>query len=605
MDVISRQIRLVRKRQTINRFLRYFAITLGMAAGAWLLLVLTDRLLALSLPLDLAASLAGGLALLGAIIWALIRRVSPLQAAIEIDTRARLKERISTAWSVRDSHDPFAEAVAHDAEKVVAALRVQSHVPYQAPREWPWPLAIVAAAAMLYAFLPQWNLLASARGDQERANAADMVAAKQIAVSVRQQSQRIKQRLENKPELKNLLGTLDKLDIPENPGMKPDDLRRDVVKKVESVRDQIRQKLTSNEMKMLEALKRDLAKLDTPRGDDAAAKLAQALAQGDMQKARKAMERLKQELDQAAKSGKLSAKQKAKLAEMSKKLDSLSKQLQELANKPTARLELQNKAGLSRKEAEKLLEKLKNMDPKQMEKALQQALAQKHKQLSKEQIKQMAKKIAQQQQLQQKLSQMAQAMQQAAKSCQNPGNEGQGKPGGGQMSFDSAMGMISELEMADQVLQELQADLSDLDQLKHGVCQGNFGRRWCPRSDEVGGQGLNKGFGYGAKTGKKAAAFGYKSTKVKSKLRSGEIIGEMLVDGPMIKGDVSAEAREAVNAAQRDAADAIEREEVPRQYEKVLREYFERLAGLAGASPAGSVKNKGREEQKQEASKAP
>ena len=74
----------------------------------------------------------------------------------------------------------------------------------------------------------------------------------------------------------------------------------------------------------------------------------------------------------------------------------------------------------------------------------------------------------------------------------------------------------------------------------------------------------------------------YDPTKVKSKMRGGEIIGQMLIDAPQIKGDAAAELRDAVNSAVRDATDAVERNQIPRQYERVLKVYFERLAGLIG-----------------------
>jgi hypothetical protein len=68
-------------------------------------------------------------------------------------------------------------------------------------------------------------------------------------------------------------------------------------------------------------------------------------------------------------------------------------------------------------------------------------------------------------------------------------------------------------------------------------------------------------------------------------MRGGEIIGQMLIDAPQIKGDAAAELRDAVNSAVRDATDAVERNQIPRQYERVLKIYFERLAGLIGEQP--------------------
>jgi hypothetical protein len=99
-------------------------------------------------------------------------------------------------------------------------------------------------------------------------------------------------------------------------------------------------------------------------------------------------------------------------------------------------------------------------------------------------------------------------------------------------------------------------------------------------------QGPNEGYGYGSRIGKERAAHQYDPTKVRSKMRGGEIIGQMLIDAPQIKGEAAAEVRDAVNSAVRDATDAVERNQIPRQYERVLRIYFERLAGLVGEQPA-------------------
>jgi hypothetical protein len=57
----------------------------------------------------------------------------------------------------------------------------------------------------------------------------------------------------------------------------------------------------------------------------------------------------------------------------------------------------------------------------------------------------------------------------------------------------------------------------------------------------------------------------------------------MLVEGPQVRGQATAEQLSAAQAEVRDQMDAVEREEVPRQYQRALREYFERLAGLMRA----------------------
>lgn len=79
-------------------------------------------------------------------------------------------------------------------------------------------------------------------------------------------------------------------------------------------------------------------------------------------------------------------------------------------------------------------------------------------------------------------------------------------------------------------------------------------------------------------------------------MRGGEIIGQMLIDAPQIKGEAAAELRDAVNSAVRDATDAVERNQIPRQYERVLKVYFERLAGLIGEQASADEKTNASEQ---------
>ena len=64
------------------------------------------------------------------------------------------------------------------------------------------------------------------------------------------------------------------------------------------------------------------------------------------------------------------------------------------------------------------------------------------------------------------------------------------------------------------------------------------------------------------------------------------------LDGDQLRGDSIAQAREAVNAAVRDASAEISEDRVPRQYHKVMRKYFDRLANLADRQLAGKKDNK-------------
>ncbi len=590
MGEVQQRVQQVRRRLNLNRFLEALVLGVLIAAAGWALVVLLERLFQFGIPLMTACAAAGGVAVLIAVTRSYLRRANDYVAAVMIDRAAGLKERVSSALAFETSSDPFARATCSDAVQAARAVHVPTHVPLHAPGNWPWTLAVVAVAVLLYGLLPQWNLLASVAPESTRDTQRQATEKKQIEIAVKETQARLAEQVKDNPRLQNLIGDLDALTADDQSDLTPEDLRRDVVKKVESATSQLRARLDNDEMKLLDALKRDLAKLETPDGDDNASKLAQALQQGDMQLAKSAMSDLKKQIDQASESESLTPEQKAQMNAMKEKLEDLSKQIGKLADNQRMQKELENKAGLTPEQAKKLLEQMKNMDPKDLQKALQKALSEAGAKISPEQLEKLARKMAENQELKQKMQDMAQAMQQAAQSCQQPGDGrgGEGQPGAAGVA--GAMEMMSDLEMAEQMMNDLEAQLAELEDLKAGVCQGGNGQPGNQRkpfdSDQIGGQGPQEGLGYGAKTGKKTAAFGHKSQKVRGKLQQGEIIGQMLIDGPQLKGEVGVEAKDAIAAAQRDATEAIDRKEIPRQYWKVVREFTESMAGLAPPAEA-------------------
>lgn len=595
MSILDQQVRRTRFRLTLNVVLRQVALGVLLAAVGWTIVILVERALVLGVPLWPSAGLLVVLGLIVAGVRVYRLRVDALCAAVVLDEAARLKERVSTALTCQHDADPFARATVHDAERVAGAVHVPTHVACRAPDLWPWSLATVLMAAIFFQFMPQLNLLAGEPVEEDDSLAAALEERQSVEVALRAQMERVRQRLQDKPALASLQEGLEKLELPDEPTQTPEDVRREAVKRIEKVSDKLKQQLEADALQSLEELKRELAKLETPKGDDAGSKLTQALASGDMEAAKKALEGLKKELEEAAQSG--DAEAQRKLADMQNKLDDLAKQLTKLGDQQKLLKDLENKGGLSEEQAKKLLEKLKGMDPKQLAEEVKKQLADSG--MTQEQIKELAKKIAQNQQMRQQLKSMAQAMAQAAQACQQCQGGGAGNAGvqSLQGALQDAMGQLSDLEMAEQMMNELEAELAELDDLKQGVCQGNG---MCPGPadpNKIGNQGPQAGYGYGSRIGKQRGAHQYKATKAKTRTQDGQIIGQMLIDGPQIKGEATAEVAEAVTSAVRDAEDAVEREQVPRQYERVVRLYFERLAGLM----SGESKTEG--DKKEEAPK--
>jgi hypothetical protein len=559
----------------------FASLALGVliAASAWTLALLAERAFVFGLPL--AVSLAGAAAVAATIAVGrtLLRRSDSLSAAIALDRAAGLKERVSSALALARSSDPFAQAVVRDAGRVAAGVHVPAHVPLRSPRLAPWSLSVVALAGLAYGLMPKLNLLAAVREERQEEEAARLEH-QNIQVAIRDQLKRVEARASENPGLERLMDDLKALEIPDEPTRTPEDVRREAIKRIDSVTDALERKKQNENVAAFEELQKQLQKLDTPNGDDPASKLAKALSEGDNQAAKQALADLKKQLENAAEAGDEPAK--AKLREMQAKLENLSAQLAKLGEMQKLQKDLENKAGLTEEQAKQLLERLSKMDPAQLEQELKKRLGESG--LSEQQIKEMAKKMMQQQKAMMECKSLASAMAQAAAACQQAQQGDGGSPAAAQaaaQALDGAMGQLSEMEMAEQMMNELQAQLSDLDKLREGVCQGGFGNCAGQPGDNVGGQGANPGLGYGERVGRQRVAHQYQATKVDANTGQGQIIGQMLIDGPQLRGEATADAQEAVGAALRDATDAIERQQVPRQYERVLRDYFESLAGLA------------------------
>lgn len=581
MSMVDQHVRQTRLRLTLNLTMRHVAWGVLVAAIGWTVVVLVERAFALGIPLWPSAGLAAVAALLVGVVGTYRGRMDRLRAAMVLDQAAVLKERVSTALTCQQSTDPFARATVHDAEQTVSRVHVPQRIPYRAPDLWPWSLATVAFAAIFFQFMPQLNLLAGEQPQADDSLSAAIEERQNVELALQRQMERVKQRLQDRPALADLQEGLEELELPDEPTKTPQDVRREAVKKIEKVSDQLKQRLEADSLKSLDQLKRELAKLQTPKGDDPASKLSQALASGDMEAARQAMSDLKKLLEEAAKSADAEAKQK--LALMQKQLDQLSKQLAKLGDQKKLLKDLENKASLSEEEAKKLLEKLAGMDPQQVAEEMKKQLARSG--MSSKQIEELAKKLAQNQRMRSQLQSMAQAMASVAQACQQCQAAGQGNAGAAAMqgALQGAMGQLSELEMAQQMMNELEAQLAELDDLKAGICQGNVRGPDPADPNRIGVQGPNAGYGYGSRIGKERGAHQYKASKAKTRTQSGQIIGQMLIDGPQIKGEATAEVTEALGSALRDAEDAVERDEIPRQYQRVVQLYFERLAGLMRA----------------------
>ena len=98
--------------------------------------------------------------------------------------------------------------------------------------------------------------------------------------------------------------------------------------------------------------------------------------------------------------------------------------------------------------------------------------------------------------------------------------------------------------------------------------------------------GENPGQGEGNIAPSQQTGFNLVNERTPVKTGKGSIVSQQFIDGEQYKGEVSEAFREAAISAQRKVTDAVTREEIPRQYQGSVKEYFTRSTrGLQGGQP--------------------
>jgi len=94
------------------------------------------------------------------------------------------------------------------------------------------------------------------------------------------------------------------------------------------------------------------------------------------------------------------------------------------------------------------------------------------------------------------------------------------------------------------------------------------------------------GRGRGGLAAEEQTGVAFKMERGKVPTGKGAIIGQFLVEGEQVKGDVQAEFGRLIDAAERDASDRIHRDRIPRQYQQAVKAYFSNVR--RASSPSGT-----------------
>ena len=560
---LDRQVARVRRRlllQTVLQMLVWCWLASLAGAVGWFLAepyVLQDA--APPLRWTVAGSLLGAGAVL-ALVLAGLRTPTRLTAALALDERFNLKERVTTTLMLSEAEraSPAGQALIADVHSRLGPVRVRDRFPVRIP----WlaaSLPVGAVVLVLLAFFYKPALTPTQAGSNQPL-ADSPVAKAQIEKSLRPLHRKPAKKLGERPkseDLQRLEAELDRL------AQKPHDTKaqaRELVKDLTNAEDEVR-KREKQLADRVDALKEQMKQIERlskkDKKDGPARKLDKALDQVDLKKAREEAERLGKQLQadeeiarlrKKSKDEKLTEEQKQELREQLKKLkdqeltrqqkEQMEQQLQDMKDK-LERLTRSDEA----KERLRELQRQGAINQEELERELDQ-IDRNMAKLDKETLHQL-------QELADKLGECRKCMQ-------------EGKQGEAAKKMAEAADKLAKLDPNGEC-KELQQQLQQLQQARKAMCQALDGK-------PVPGAGKRPESPDGKTTAKEEWAH--------SRMDKGRLQVIDQVDGDGFKGPRKpAEITEEIRRASQQEPEALDRQRLPRSASDMARGYFEKLRG--------------------------
>jgi hypothetical protein len=548
MEEIQRQVRKARRRLNGQQFLHVVIWSLTIALTIALVGLAIPRVMILSVQPDVWTwSWIGGGASLGILAgWfiAFWQRRNDLQAAIELDRRFGLKERVSSslALSADERESEIGQVLMIDAARRVERIDIGEQF------SWGWNaralLPMIPAFAMfaLVYFVPHAAQQASASSGsvaEEKARIKKAVAELEKKFTEKKEALKDQGLKESEAILNELAKTAEKMKKAELEDQK------DALVKLNDLTKEAQQR--RNQLAPTEKLKEQLEGMKK-LNDGPAEKLADAMREGDLAQAAKEMQKLMEKLQK----GELNKEERQKMAEqleqVQQKIEQVKKEHEAQKQALQEKIEQQKQQG-NAAEAAKLqqeLEKLQAQDD-QMKKGAEQ----------------MAKKLGE-----------------AAKNL---------KEGNAQQAAEDLEQLAQDLQgMQDQLndLETLDEAMNEIDETKKAMgckkCAGD-GCQACQGKGAGGGNkgdkpgdGLGEGQGFGERPEEKTDTKGYDS-RVRAKPKQGSAVRVGDAGGPNLPGKVQESVKEQVEASLSQEPDPIDEAALPRDQREHSKEYFEKL----------------------------
>jgi hypothetical protein len=549
MDQIRLQVDRARRRLWIELFLGRLVKCWFAALAVAAIAVAVPKIVAIeNLPAAWATAwLIGAVAvgLLVALVWTWLRGRSELDAAMEIDRRFDLKERIASSLSLTPeaAATPAGRALVADALRSVGRIEIDERFKIRLGRAAWLPLGPAALALLLVALVDNKTAQSSAApGDAITAQALDNAT---TALRERLRERRDEAARRGLEEAEALLAEMERevervaAQRDRNPTqalVRLNDLTRELEER--------RERMGGDE-----ELRRQLAGMrDVGRGP--ADRMIEAMRSGDWQQAQQELKKLQETLQ----SGNLDEEARRQLAEQMRQLQEqlaeAAQQRQQAMDDLERKVEEQKRQG-NLAEAGELQDQLDRMRRRD-----QQA----------QQLQRLAQQMADAQQAMESGNQAAaaQAMQQMMQQLD-------------QMQQDMAEGEMLDMAMEQLEMARDSMTCAECEGEGCAECEGNGrGEGMGDRMSDRPGDGMGEGLGMGDRPEEETdTAFRDSQVKQKPGVGAAVITGE--AEGPTVRGDVRDIVTEEMETSGSEPADPLVIEQLPRTQRENAEDFFNRL----------------------------
>lgn len=535
---MERQIQRAQWRLNLQRFLEHLIWCAGGGLIVAAALILWDkwRPLGLEPAAWIGVGLVGGLLVALGMSW--YRRLGKLEAAIELDRRFGLRERVSSslALSEADRGTAIGQALLADAARRVQRVHVAEKF---APRLRGKSLAPLGAAALVLAIAWFVDPFDPAGG---QATASPETPA--VQEQIRKQSELLKKKIAEQQQLAEEKGLQEAQELmarleqeTERVQLAESEDRKEALVKLNDLAKEVQQR--RQQLGDSEALKKQLEQMKN-LAQGPADKMAEALRNGDFEQALNELEKLKQQLAE----GSLPAEEQQKLAEQ---LDQMAEKLREMA---TAQQEQQQRL-------QEEIKRQREAGNSQMADQLEQQL---------EQLRQQG--AQQQQQLQDLASQLGQCAE-----CMKKGDAA-----GAEAQLSELAGKLGDIQQQMSESQMMEQLLDEISQCKDGMCQGNGNGQSSKEGEGGGGLKAGRGRGPGLSPDEQPGVDGgFYDSQVRQQIGRGSMMVRDMVDGPNAQGQIREEIQSQYESGASQESDPVATQQLPRDQRDHARQYFDAL----------------------------